>query len=302
MSSNLRGIILMTVAMAAFAVEDALIKLAAGTLPPGQILLMLGFGGAPVFAALARTQGQRMFTRAALGCALLARNAGEVVGAIGFVSALALIPLSTASAILQAAPLMVTAGAAVFLGESVGWRRWAAVILGFAGVVLILRPGMAGFDVNALWAVLGVIGLAARDLFTRRMPASLPTHVVAAWGFVAVGLAGVLLLGLSGGAVMPAPMVWGQLAAALAIGVTAYWAIVEATRAGDASAIAPFRYSRLVFAMAVGAVVFAEVPDAATLAGAALIIGSGLYTLYRERRRKVEGGAIPMEPNPEPIP
>ncbi|MFN4158980.1 MAG: DMT family transporter [Gemmobacter sp.] len=291
MSPTLRGIVLMTAAMAAFAVEDALIKLASATLPPGQILLMLGLFGAPVFAGFARAAGHRVLTRAALTPALLARNGAEMVGTMGFVTALALIPLSTASAILQAAPLLVTAGAAVFLGEAVGWRRWGAVLVGFAGVVLILRPGTQGFDGNALWAVLGVTGLAARDLFTRRMPPGLPTHVVAAWAFMAVGLVGALMLVVSGGARMPPAGAWALLAAALAIGIVAYWAIVEATRWGDTSAIAPFRYTRLIFATFIAWAVFAEIPDAPTLTGAALIILSGLYTLYRERLRRLDSRA-----------
>ncbi|QYK40294.1 MAG: DMT family transporter [Paracoccaceae bacterium] len=303
MSSTLRGIVLMTVAMAAFAVEDALIKLATGSLPPGQVLMMLGVAGAPVFAALARAQGHRVLTRALLSPALLARNAAEMVGTVGFVTALALIPLSTASAILQAAPLLVTAGAAVFLGQAVGWRRWAAVVAGFAGVMLILRPGMDGFDANALWAVLGVTGLAARDLITGRMPPALPTHVVAATAFAAVSIAGGLMLAVSGGARLPPPVAAAQLGGALAIGIAAYWAIVEATRSGDAAAIAPFRYTRMVFALVVAWLIFAEVPDAPTLAGAALIVASGLYTLYRERLRRLDrrgSGIVSANITPEP--
>lgn len=285
MSSTLRGILLMTLAMAAFAVEDALIKLASAALPVGQILLMLGLGGAPAFALMARAQGHRVLTRAILAPALVARNAAEMAGTFGFVTALALIPLSTASAILQAAPLLVTAGAALFLGERVGWRRWAAVAVGFAGVLIILRPGAAGFDANALWAVLGVTGLAARDLITRRMPPAIPTPVVAASAFVAVGAVGALMLALRGGAVVPPPAALAQISGAIAIGIAAYWAIVEATRTGDASAVAPFRYTRMVFALIVAWALFAEVPDAPMLVGAALIVGSGLYTLARERRR-----------------
>lgn len=285
MSSTLRGIVLMTLAMAAFAVEDALIKLASASLPVGQVLLMLGLGGAPVFALMARAKGHRVLTRAALAPALVARTAAEMAGTFGFVTALSLIPLSTASAILQAAPLIVTAGAAVFLRESVGWRRWLAVGLGFAGVLVILRPGAEGFDANALWAVAGVAGLAARDLITRRMPPAIPTPVVAAWAFVAVGAVGGLVLLVRGGAVVPPPAALAQMGGALAIGIAAYWAIVEATRTGDASAVAPFRYTRMVFALAVAWALFAEVPDAPMLLGAALIVGSGLYTLARERRR-----------------
>lgn len=286
MSANLRGILLLTLAMAAFAIEDALIKLASGGLPAGQILLMLGVAGTPVFALWGMAQGQPVFSRHALNGRMWLRNGFEVVGSLGFVTALTLIPLSLASAILQATPIVVTAGAAIFLGETVGWRRWSAVLAGFAGVLLILRPGLDGFDANALWAVLGVVGLAARDLATRRMPPSLPTMVVATWGFVAVACLGAAMLAVSGGAVTPDARSLAFVGGALAVGIGAYWAIIEATRAGDVSAIQPFRYSRLVFALVIGGLVFGERPDLATLAGAALVIGSGLYTFARERARK----------------
>lgn len=306
MSSTLRGIVLMTAAMAAFAVEDTLIKIASADVSAGQILAMLGFGGAPLFAALARAQGHRVLSPALFGRALLMRNGFEMAGTMGFVTALTLVPLSTASAILQAAPLLVTAGAAVFLGEAVGWRRWMAVAVGFAGVLMILRPGTAGFDANALWAVLGVAGLAARDLVTRRMPPAVPTSVVAASAFLAVGVVGLGMMAATGGAVLPPPRAFALIAAALAIGLFAYWAIVEATRAGDASAVAPFRYSRIVFALVIAWAVLGERPDAMTLAGAALIIASGLYTLYRERLRalgrRASGAVSANTPSREPRP
>lgn len=286
MTANLRGILLLTISMAAFAVEDALIKLASGALPAGQILLMISIAGTPVFALWGMAQGQPVFSHHALNGRMWTRNACEVVGSLGFVTALTLIPLSLASAILQASPILVTAGAAIFLGETVGWRRWTAVLVGFCGVVLILRPGLDGFDANALWAVLGVLGMAARDLATRRMPKTLPTMVVATWGFAAVGLLGAAMLAVSGGAVVPDGRSLALVAGALSVGIGGYWAIIEATRAGDVSTIQPFRYSRLVFALIIGALVFGERPDLATLLGAALVIGSGLYTLARERALK----------------
>lgn len=292
MQTNMRGILLLTLSMAAFAAEDALIKLASGDLPAGQILLMIGLVGTPVFAIWGRAQGHRLFSRQVLDGTLWLRNLCEVVGTLGFVTALTMIPLSTASAILQASPIVVTAGAAVFLGETVGWRRWTAVAVGFCGVLVILRPTGAGFDANALWALLGVLGLAARDLVTRRMRASLPTMVVATWAFFTVALLGAGMLLVSGGGVVPqSPSLWYVLAA-VSIGVGAYWALIEATRAGDVAAIQPFRYTRLIFAMIIGMVVFAERPDALTLLGAAMIIGSGLYTFARERAlsRKARAG------------
>lgn len=295
MTANVRGILLMCAAMAAFAVEDALIKLASASVPAGQILASIGLGGAAVFAAATLARGLRLRPDAAHARPLAARCLCEMVGTMGFVTALSLIPLSIASAILQATPLVVTAGAALILGEAVGWRRWSAVVAGFAGMLLILRPAGAGFDPNALWAVLGMAGLAARDLVTRRMPAGLPTMVVATWGFAAVAVLGLGMLAVSGGAVWPPPpLAARQIAAATAIGLVAYWMIIEATRCGDVSAIAPFRYTRLVFALGLGFVVFAERPDAWTLGGAALIIASGIYTVLRERARM--RSALPSDP------
>lgn len=286
MQTNMRGILLLTLSMAGFAAEDALIKLASGDLPAGQILLMIGLVGTPVFAIWGRLQGQRIFSRQVLDGTLWLRNVFEVIGTLGFVTALTLIPLSTASAILQASPIVVTAGAAIFLGETVGWRRWTAIAVGFCGVLVILRPTGAGFDANALWALVGVLGLASRDLVTRRMKASLPTMVVATWAFATVAVLGAGMLAASGGATLPTGPSLLYVLAAVSIGIGAYWCIIEATRAGDVAAIQPFRYTRLIFALIIGGIVFAERPDAWTLVGAAMIIGSGLYTFARERARK----------------
>lgn len=281
---NLRGIVLMTASMAGFALEDMFIKSVSAHLPTGQILLVLGLAGACVFALMAARQGAAFWSRHALHPAVLLRNGAEMVGTMGFVTALALVPLSTASAILQASPLAVTLGAALFLGEKVGWRRWTAIGVGFLGVLIVIRPGMDTFQPASLWAVLGVIGLSARDLATRGVPRDVTTIQLSAWGFAAVGVLGAGMLAVTGGASLPAPPQAAQLCAALALGVASYWAMTTATRVGDVSSIMPFRYTRLVFALALGALVFGERPDLPTLLGAALVIASGLYTLARERR------------------
>ena len=132
-SGNLHGGVIMVFAMLGFAIEDAVIKLLSGALPVGQIIGIIGLGGGIVFAGICRSQGQQLWTRAFLAPAIVLRNLSELIGAVGFVTALSLIPLSTASAILQAGPLLVTLGAALFLGEPVGWRRWGAILVGFAG-------------------------------------------------------------------------------------------------------------------------------------------------------------------------
>lgn len=283
--NNLRGIVLMVAAMAGFAIEDAFIKQLARTMPVGEILLLLSAGGTLIYLAWARLRGVRFSMSDAIALALLARTVFEMIGTLGFVTALAVVPLSVATTILQAAPLFVTMGAALFLGEAVGWRRWLAIGTGFLGVLLVVRPDAGGFDVNMLWAVVGVVFLSARDVATRRVPPGIPTLLVSAMAFAGVGLVGAAMIALDGRYVIPGAREWTMVAGALSVGVAAYWAITESHRSGDLSVIAPFRYSRLVFALAVGWTVFGEWPQSATFAGAALIIGSGLYAFWRERVR-----------------
>jgi drug/metabolite transporter (DMT)-like permease len=282
--NNLRGILLMVAAMAGFSVEDSLIKAAAASVPVGQILMLLGIGGATIFGTLARLQGARLLTPVVFSRPVLLRNAAEMLGTMTFVNAIALLPLSTVTAILQATPLAVTLGAALFLGAEVGWRRWTAILLGFAGVLIIVRPGAEGVEAGALLAVAGVFFLAARDLATRATPASVPSTVIATYGFASVIPAGAILLAFSGGAMMPEPRAGLLIAAALVIGVFAYYAIIAAMRVGEIAVVTPFRYTRLLFAVGIGMAVFGERPDALTYLGAALVIGSGLYTLLREAR------------------
>jgi drug/metabolite transporter (DMT)-like permease len=282
--NNLRGILLMVAAMAGFSVEDALIKAAAASVPVGQILMLLGIGGGVIFGTLARLQGARLLTPVVFSRPVLLRNAAEMLGTMTFVNAIALLPLSTVTAILQATPLAVTLGAALFLGAEVGWRRWTAILLGFAGVLIIVRPGAEGVEAGALLAVAGVFFLAARDLATRATPASVPSTVIATYGFASVIPAGAILLAFSGGAMMPEPRAGLLIAAALVIGVFAYYAIIAAMRVGEIAVVTPFRYTRLLFAVGIGMAVFGERPDALTYLGAALVIGSGLYTLLREAR------------------
>jgi drug/metabolite transporter (DMT)-like permease len=284
MSGNLRGIFLMIASMAGFAVEDALIKTAAETLPVGQILILLGTGGATIFGLLAWRGGAQVFSPVLATRPVLVRNIAEMFGTMAFVSAIVLAPLSTVTAIIQATPLAVTLGAAVFLKAPVGWRRWTAILVGFAGVLLIVRPGSAAFDLGVVLAVIGVFGLAARDVATRAVPASVSSLQLATWGFASVVPAGMILLLASGGAVVPDRSATLALVGALSIGVFAYYAIIAAMRVGEIAVVMPFRYSRLVFGMAIGILVFGERPDALTYVGAAIVIATGLYTLIREAR------------------
>lgn len=281
---NLRGSALMVLAMAGFALEDMFIKRLSDDLPVGQILMLLGAGGAVIFGLAALSRGHALLSRDLLSGPVMLRNLGELIGTIGFVTAIALTPLASASAILQATPLAVTLGAALFLRERVGWRRWSAILVGFAGVLMVIRPGLSGFEPASLFAVQAVFGLAMRDLATRAVPHTVTSMQLSSYGFATIVPAGALLLWLSGGAVSPSAANWRDIAFALLLGVAAYYAIVAAMRVGEVSFVTPFRYTRLIFALVIAVLIFDEQPDALTLVGAAIIIASGLYTLLRERR------------------
>ena len=283
--NNLRGGVLMVLAMLGFAIEDMFIKLLAGSLSVGAILVLLGLGGAIVFGALALARGDALWSRDLLHPMVLLRNGCEVLGTAGFVTAIALTPISSASAILQAIPLFVTAGAALFLGETVGWRRWLAVAVGFAGVLLILRPGLDAFEPASLFALQGALFLAGRDLATRGVPGAVTSLQLSTYAFAVIVPTGLAVLAFTD-QTFEIPHGWAIALVVLTIttGVVAYYTIVAATRIGDVSFVSPFRYSRLVFALVVGVLVFGERPDAFVLAGSAIVVGSGLYTFLRERR------------------
>ncbi|MEM8958121.1 MAG: DMT family transporter [Pseudomonadota bacterium] len=280
---NLRGIALMTLAMAAFALEDMFLKFLLESVPLGQILLMLGLGGTAVFGALARRQGAPLRPALRLRAVWL-RNLGEVLGTLFFVTALSLMPLSTLATILQTAPLIVTLGAALFLGAPVGWRRWSAIGVGFAGVLLIIRPGLDAFEPVSLLALAATTCLALRDLATRAMPPETSSTLLAAMGFAMVTLAGLVLLPFGDGLIWLDPAGWALFLGAFLASLVAYAAITNAMRVGEVATVTPFRYTRLLFSIAIGMAVFGERPDTATFTGAAIILAAGLYTLARTRR------------------
>jgi drug/metabolite transporter (DMT)-like permease len=285
-SENLTGILLMLAAMALFAVEDLFLKLAAAGLPVGQIVLVSGALGAPVFWLMARRSGRGILVKDALHPAVIARNIGEMTGAATYVAALAVVPLGTVAAVLQALPLAVTLGAALVFGDKVGWRRWTAISVGFAGVLLVIRPGGEGFQLETLLVLVSVAGIVLRDLASRAIPRSVTTSQVSCWGLMAVTVLGLGIIAVTGDAravTGPEALV---LLGAVVFGTAGYWAVTAASRTGEVAVVAPFRYSRLVFSMGLGVVFLAERPDALTLCGAALIVGSGLYAFARERRVK----------------
>jgi drug/metabolite transporter (DMT)-like permease len=281
---NLKGMAWMTLAMLAFALTDMVLVFATRALPVGQVLFLFGLGGAGLFGIWAGMQGHRWVSPVLLMRPVMLRNGAEVLATVSFVFALSLIPLSTLSAVIQANPLLVTLGAALFLGEQVGWRRWLAIFIGLFGVLLIVQPGAEGFDPNILIAIAAAIGLSLRDLATRRVPRHVPTPLLASYSFASVSLAGLVVMPLAGGWVTPTPSMALIIPGGVLMGMVAYFAITAAMRVGEISVVTPMRYTRLVFAFAIALVVFDETVDALTVVGVAIVVATGLYSLWRERR------------------
>lgn len=282
---NLRGALMMTAAMASFAIEDTLIKSLTGRVPPGEIISFIGFCGAAILIGWLVVTRQPVIVPVMRTRAALLRTAFEIGGTLFFVSSLALIPITTASAVIQATPLVVAMGGAVFLAQPVGWRRWSAILVGLAGVLLILRPGLGDFQPATLLTVVGMLGLAARDLVTRAIGLRASGVQLTLMAFVALVPSGLFLAAVTG-----TPLVLLALSdivillGCVTVGLAGYLAIVGATRAGDIAFISSFRYTRMVFAVILGGLVFGERPDIWTLLGTLIVICAGLYVLVRERR------------------
>lgn len=286
-SENTRAALWMVGSMAAFAVEDLFLKRAAADMPPGQVLVINGLIGGTIFALLALRRGEQPFSLAAFRGHALARNLAEAVAALLYILVLALAPLSFAAALLQALPLMVTAGAALFLGETVGWRRWTSILVGLLGVMIILQPWNSGFDAIGLAMLASVAAVAVRDLVTRRMPATTGSMSLSCWGVYACVPGGVvLMIARDEALILPGGGASAGLAAAIVFGCIGYYMVVAAMRLGEVSVVAPFRYTRLVFSVLLAVVFLGERPTAAVMLGAAIVTASGLYVLSRERKRK----------------
>jgi len=277
----------MIASMAAFAIEDAFLKTVTQQLPVGQVLMMFGAGGLCVFAFLARRAGASIFQAQVLTKNMLFRAVFEFFGRLFYVLAIALTPMSSATAILQSAPLFVVLGARIFLREKVDAKTWIAIFLGLFGVLIILRPSAADFSLLSLLALIGTLGFVGRDLFSRTAPSSLTKEVLGFYGFTTMMIAGACYAVWDG---KPFVSLQAQqfimLAAALLAGVFAYTALMTAMRTGSIGAVTPYRYSRLLFGISIGVIVFGEQLDAPMLLGCAIVIGAGLFIGWQNQRRQ----------------
>jgi drug/metabolite transporter (DMT)-like permease len=295
--TNLRGIVAMMLAMLVFTGNDAFMKYARASLETGQALFVRGLFSLVLLAAAVVITGSLRQLPMALSRFALTRAGLEGMIAVLYIGALAGIALAEATAITMLAPLLITAVSTLVLGETVGWRRWSAIAIGFVGILLVLRPeGRTA----PLWAVAMLFGstllIVARDILTRRMPNHVPSLMLTLATSAGTLVAGAALV-VQGGVWRPlSPDVLMALAGAAVLVLIGNYAIIEAHRATDLSVVSPFRYSVMVWSVIMGAIAFGEVPSPVALTGLALILGSGVYTIHRERvRRRAERAAIAPE-------
>lgn len=286
LSDNMRGAVYMMGAMAAFVLNDALTKTVAGELTVFQTMLLRGVVATALVAAVAARRGV-LFHRVARADIrpLALRLVGAVGSTVCFLNALFHMALPNVSAISQSMPLAMTLAAALFLGESVGWRRYLAIGIGFGGVLIIVRPGTEGFNQASLWALASVGFATLRDLSTRCMSRTMPSLFVAFTNALAVAVVGAAVAPFQPWHAVSASS-FAALALAALVLVSGYLFNVLSMRHGEVGFVAPFRYTVLIWAILIGALVFGEIPDGRTLAGAAIVVGTGIYTLYREERQR----------------
>ena len=286
-SANSRGIVFMLLAMAFFVTNDTFMKLARADLPAGQVMAIRGAFGIVFTVAFVIAMGEVRRVRHVLRGIVMARAALELAVAICFIVALGHLPLADITAMGQSAPLLIAAYVALAGHEQMGWRRWSAIVVGFIGVLMVVRPGGAGFDVYSVLGLMSAVLVAARDLVTRFVPRDVPTVLI---------LSATTLVVASGGLAMGLvedwrPASWaaiGHLALAGLFVTLGHYCVISAFRGVDIAVVSPFRYSVVLFAVLFGIAFFGEIPDAVASAGTLLIVASGLYTLHRERVKRRE--------------
>ena len=285
LSNNQRGIAAICGCMASYTINDVLVKQILFTYPVGEVIFVRGVMCSLLIGAVALALGHSRELRGAMGRLLAGRSLCDGLSTAGFIAALAHMKLANIAAVLQIAPLIITALSVLLYRETVGWRRWAAISLGFAGALLVIKPIPSEFNI---WAVVGAasaLAAAVREIQTRRIGRAMPAMVVAFWGSVAIALCGAIFATIEDWRAIADSDFLQLFIAAIFVGIAIYLLAVG-FRDVDLSVVAPFRYSYLLTSALGGYLVFRELPDAWTVVGAGLIVSSGIYTLHREAVRR----------------
>ena len=284
-AGNLRGIAAMVAATALFTLADASMKLVSATLPTGETVFVRSFSTALMLTAAAFANGAILSLRRALVPATGWRSAGDVASSLFYQSALARMPFADIMGVLQLMPLSLTAASAAFLNERVGWRRWTAVVIGFCGALLVIKPGSSAFNPWAILALLSVFSATLRDVATRRLDPTLSPLVIIMISQLVVALGG---LGCAMFQAWSVPTLYElmHLLIASVFSLAGHLCVIHSLRSGEISTVAPFRYAGMVWAVMLGLLLWNELPDAYSFTGILILMSAGLYTFYREQKHR----------------
>ncbi len=276
----------MMLSMLGFVVNDLIIKSLDGNIPVASIMWLRGFFLALMILLLAWQQGVLALWRTMLTPKVILRSLFEGLATIFFLVALIKMPYANIAAILMFLPLAVTIVAALVLNEPIGWRRWLAIFVGLAGVLLIIRPGMGDFNSASIFILLSVMFAAMRDVTTRTLPPQLPSLLVAGGAALTISSLGLGMTVVNGTWQMPTGLQWLTLASAAFFLFFGYQFVILSMRSGEIAYVVPFRYSVMLWATLLGYLFFDELPDWQTVVGSSVVVLMGLYTLYREIKLK----------------
>ena len=272
----------MVISMGCLTLTDMLIKIVSQTLPIGQVMIFYGVGALAVFWGLLRINGESIQLSPFTNLAVVWRNIGDLIAMNSMFLALVYVPLSTVGAVIQAVPILVTACAALFLGEQVGLKRASAIFIGFLGTLLIIQPGAANFDITAILVLIAAAGMALRDIATKLVRENFSTLLLSFYSCFLFIISGSILLLIEGDPGVLDLEITVILVSMIASGCLGFFFMTKAVRLGDMSVVTPFRYTRLLFSMAAGIIILGEQVNGIMLIGSALTILSGLYIWRRE--------------------
>ena len=286
LSNNLFGAIFMVVSMLSFVSNDALMKYLFQTISVEQGILVRALISVPLLVIIAYFR-KSLFVRIDRRNwkIVLIRAFAELGATMAFLTALSKMPLANVTAILQSLPLTVTMFAAIFFGEQVGWRRWGAILIGFVGVLIIIRPGGEGFNQYAFLAIVAVGFVTLRDAITRKLDPAVPSLFVALISSIPILFFGVGMTAATGWNPLSGLLFGIVVLAAIAI-TSGHLFAVMAMRSGEISFVSPFRYTGMLWAILFGFLLFGDLPDHATTLGTVIVIGMGIYAFHRERVRQ----------------
>jgi S-adenosylmethionine uptake transporter len=286
LTDNMRGALLMMASMAAFTMNDAFMKTLAGDMPLFQLIFLRSILTTFAIGAMAWFLGALHLRIPPQDRLLIVIRAfAEIGSAYFFLTALYNMPLANVSAIMQSLPLVVTLAAALFFGEALGWRRMTAILVGLCGVILIVRPGTEGFTIFSLYALIAVAFVTVRDLVTRRVSGA--THSMMVTFITSLGL--LITFGFASLTVDWVPLTAHRAAmtfGAAGMVIFGYVFSVMVMRVGEIIFVAPFRSTGLIWPLVLGCVVFGASLAPLTLVGAAIVVGSGVFMIYREGQLK----------------